>query len=431
MSNRMLRDRPNPAATVKQRTPPGDGAIALSLSSRRILTLCYEHPPLGGGGGRVARDLAERLGELGFATDFVTMALPTGSGGCSGAAVTLHEVAAPRKSPIVCSAVEMVPYLARGLIRALRLHRHYRHDVNLSHFILPDGLICLALRKLEGLPYLLTAHGSDVPGYNPDRFKLLHRLIQPIWRLVVRNADRIVCPSATVQGLVRAACPQARTTVVPNGIDIHRFDPARPKRDRILTVTRMVERKGVQYLIEALAGIEAPFALHVVGDGPYLPALRTLAAARGVDAVFHGALANDSVELRELYETSRMFAFVSTTENFPLVLLEAMAAGAAITTTAGTGCAEAVGDCAELVPPADAIATRTALVRLMGDPDKCARLGAAARQRVERLFATDIVVKRYAELVDAAVRTSGGRVPRRVGHSGPMAPAGVVRPVDL
>ena len=109
----------------------------------------------------------------------------------------------------------------------------------------------------------------------------------------------------------------------------------------------MLERKGVQYLIEALAGIEAPFTLHVVGEGPFLRQLRELAVARGVEVVFHGAMANDGPELRELYETSAIFALASTAENFPMVLLEAMAAGAAIVTTAGTGCAEVVGDCAE------------------------------------------------------------------------------------
>src|SRR5687767_12094347 len=83
------------------------------------------------------------------------------------------------------------------------------------------------------------------------------------------------------------ACPGARTAVIPNGIDPARFAPDRPKQPMILAVARMLERKGVQYLIQALAGLDAPFALHVVGDGPYLPALRDLARRRGVRVVFH------------------------------------------------------------------------------------------------------------------------------------------------
>jgi glycosyltransferase involved in cell wall biosynthesis len=272
------------------------------------------------------------------------------------------------------------------------------------------------------VPYIVTAHGSDVPGYNPHRFTALHRLLRPLWRLVARRAACIVCPSATVRRLVLDACPGARTTVIPNGIDPARFAPDRPKQPRILAVARMLERKGVQYLIQALAGLHAPFALHVVGDWPYLPALRDLARRCGVHVVFHGAVANDSPLLRELYETSRIFALPSTMENFPVVLLEAMAAGAAIVTTAGTGCAEVVGDGALLVPVGDVDATRQALARLMGDADLCGTLGREARRRVERLFAWDAVVARYVGTLQAA-----RHLPRRAGAEATLGPAAAQR----
>ena len=220
------------------------------------------------------------------------------------------------------------------------------------------------------------------------------------------------------------ACPGARTTVIPNGIDPARFAPDRPKQPRILAVARMLERKGVQYLIQALAGLHAPFALHVVGDGPYLPALRDLARRCGVHVVFHGAVANDSPLLRELYETSRIFALPSTMENFPVVLLEAMAAGAAIVTTAGTGCAEVVGDGALLVPVGDVDATRQALARLMGDADLCGTLGREARRRVERLFAWDAVVARYVGTLQAARHLAR---PRRAGAEATLGPAAAQR----
>ena len=348
-------------------------------SARRILTFCYEHPPFGGGGGRAARGLAEELGRLGFATDFITMGLDPSGRSASHSTVAVHVVGAKRRDPIVCTAAEMVPYMARALILAVRVLRAGRHEINQSHFIFPDGLICLILRKLTGLPYMVTAHGSDVPGYNPHRFTTMHRVLLPVWRLVVRNATHVICPSQTVERLVRASCGDAPTVVVPNGIDVGRFDPSRPRANRILTVSRILERKGVQYVIEALAGLDQPFALDVVGEGPHLPRLRELALARGAEVVFHGALANDGPRLRELYETAAIFAFASTAENFPMVLLEAMAAGAAIVTTAGTGCAEVVGDCAELVPVANVDATRAALQRLMHDPARRAQLGRAAR----------------------------------------------------
>jgi hypothetical protein len=54
----------------------GGIGVASEQTSKRVLTLCYEHPPLGGGGGKVARQLADRLRPFGFCFDFITMRLP-------------------------------------------------------------------------------------------------------------------------------------------------------------------------------------------------------------------------------------------------------------------------------------------------------------------------------------------------------------------
>jgi hypothetical protein len=57
------------------------------------------------------------------------------------------------------------------------------------------------LRWRTGLPYVITAHGSDVPGFNPNRFKTLHKVLAPAWRRIVREAAGIVAPSERLPGL--------------------------------------------------------------------------------------------------------------------------------------------------------------------------------------------------------------------------------------
>ena len=186
--------------------------------------------------------MAEQLGEFGFTTDFVTMAPPGLPAAPDHPAVEIHAIDCNRGDPVVCSPQEMLPYVGRAFVRARQLVATNRPELSLSHFILPDGITCLALRAATGLPYLLVAHGSDVPGYNPHRFKALHRLLGRPRRLVVDDAD---ASSARARrwSAVRTEAPEAQTAVVPNGIDVDRFDPARPRQDRILAVTGVLERR--------------------------------------------------------------------------------------------------------------------------------------------------------------------------------------------
>ncbi len=369
----------------------------------RILSCCYEFPPIGGGGGAVAHGLSKALAADGYEVDIVTMGFRCLPDREVSDGVRVYRVPTRRKAMYHCSVSEAASYLlpARRALRELLYGNRY--DLLHAHFIFPDGLLAAAAAHSAGLPFLVTAHGSDVPGYNPHRLHAAHALLAPVWRNVVRRAARIICPSETLRRLVSAACPEARTAVIPNGIDPASFRPDRERRRRILVATRMLERKGIQHILNALHATSPEYELHVVGDGPFLPTLRRLARNLGVNTVFHGWLSNRSSEYRELFETSSIFALPSEAENFPVVLLEAMAAGLAIVTSEGTGCAEVVGNAARLVPPKDPAAIRAALLALIHDPECCQELGRTARDRVEKHFGWRIVASRYADVFRTVV----------------------------
>jgi glycosyltransferase involved in cell wall biosynthesis len=285
--------------------------------------------------------------------------------------------------------------MVRAIPKAVELCESESFDLIHCHFILPDGLAALWLRRKYGIPLVVTAHGSDVPGYNPDRFKIIHRLISPAWRATARTIDKIVCPSEYLENLIIRREPKAKTVAIPNGFDVDRFNPGQTRKDSILIVTRMLERKGVQDVLRALAKPGIDFEINVVGTGPYLDKLIDLDEELGTKATFHGWLDNDSDELRRLLEESAIFVFPSHAENFPLVLLEAMGAGMAIITTDQTGCREVVGDSALLVPPGDTNAIRGALEQLVSDRELRERLGRAARTRLEENFGWPAVAESY------------------------------------
>jgi len=367
----------------------------------KLLALSYEYPPLGGGGAKVVNSLIDELLARGEEIDLLTMAYKDLPRQESDGGLSIYRVPCMRRNVSVCHPHEMVPYLLLALPKLLKKTRLESYKLNHTHFIFPDGVLAFLAKKFVGLPYVITAHGSDVPGYNPDRFQFLHKLLAPAWRVVARNAETIICPSAHLESLIQTVDPKVHTTVIPNGIDINRFVHDRPRKRQALVVTRMVERKGVQYLIEALANWDRDFDVKIVGDGPYLPDLKNLAKELNVQVDFLGHMDNQSQDFRDLFETSEVYVFTSSSENFPVVLLEAMTAGTAIITSNDTGCAEAVDDCALLVPPKNPLAIRHALEALFSDPELCQSLRKKGRERVESMYSNESVTQRYVDLFDS------------------------------
>ena len=360
--------------------------------------LCYEYPPLGGGGAKVVDGLTRELINQGQQVDLVTMGFKDLPNFEHKNTLRVFRVKSARLRTSICTWPEMIIYIFLAMPVIIKLCRQNDYCINHTHFIFPDGILAYLLKKIKKIPYIITAHGSDVPGYNPDRFKILHKLLIPLWRLITSNAEQLIIPSENLNRLVKKVSTNNHTTIIPNGINLNKFSPHKERENKILVVTRMFERKGVQYFIQALSDFNHNFIVNIVGEGPYLKTLKILAAESKSNINFVGNLDNESQELRELYETSKIFVFTSEAENFPVVLLEAMIAGLAIITTNDTGCAEVVGDGAILVKSKDSSAIKEALIKLIDGPDLCTKLGKIARKRAEDFFSWETVAKKHIKL---------------------------------
>lgn len=369
-----------------------------------ILTLSYEFPPIGGGGAGVVRGLAAELVKQGHSVDVVTMGFRGLPAEETVDGIHVRRVDCGRKVESKCTAREALRYVvrARPVVRAMLRENSY--DFVHVHFIFPDGLVARAEVAPRGIPFIITAHGSDVPGYNPKLFfRLVHPFLTPSWRRVTRSAAAIVSPSRTLAALIEKTGPGVPVHVIPNGIDENRFHPA-AKRDEILIATRLVERKGVQYLLHALAGSRITWPVTVIGSGEYQAELVALNESLGRPARMAGWLSNGSPEFKALLERAAIYVLPSDFENFPVSLLEAMSAGCAIVTTSGHGCEEVVGDAAALVIPGSMDRERCirelreTLEALTTDRDRTTALGARARRRLDDNFAWKAVAGRYVEL---------------------------------
>lgn len=369
----------------------------------RILMLSYEFPPLGGGGSKVVDGLTARLSELGDDIDLVTThfeGLPYYE---KRGRLRIWRVRSWRKRLDRSNVFELASYVLLGSVKALSLIMQNRYDICHTHFIFPDGVIAGLLRVFAGQNFVVTAHGSDVPGYNPQRFLLAHRILKPLWQRVSASADCIVCPSSFLQTLVTSQAEDCDTRVIPNGIDPDRFVSTQKKERVILCVTRLFERKGVQYLIEAVKDTALPYEVKIVGDGPYRRKLEELAHGSRTPIEFLGWIDNDSPELRNLYASAEIFVLASEAENFPISLLEAMSARMAVVACSGTGSADVLGDTGLLVQPKDTASLQHAISRLCADEKLAADLGKRARQRLVEKFSWDSVTEQYRSLYEAYV----------------------------
>jgi glycosyltransferase involved in cell wall biosynthesis len=369
----------------------------------KILTLTCEYPPIGGGGATASQVLAEALVRAGHEVDVLTARMPSLLAEEVIGGVRVQRVPGWRRQRHYSTALEQASFLWPMLRQGLQLAAARRHDLVHAHFVVPTGIVARRLARRQGIPYVVTAHGSDVPGYNPDRFALLHQVIGRAWRAVLADAAAVTSPSAFVRELIRRRA-KAAVEVIPNPYDA--AGPASlPKRRRVLTVARLVQRKGVQHLIAALGGLEQDVECVIAGDGPLRPELEAMARRQGLAIEFTGFIGREA--LAELYASAAIFVLPSLQENFPMVLLEAMNAGCAVVTTDHPGCLEVVGKAGLTVPATDVCSLRNALSTLLTDPRRVTSLAKAARERAA-IFASARVAEQFTALFEQCIRARAG-----------------------
>lgn len=305
-------------------------------------------------------------------------------------------------------------YAVAGWLAARRVARTGEFDVIHVHWPLPHALLGWAARGATGAPLICSFYGVELTFARTSRLPLLGWFL----RRAVRSANAVTAISTYTEGLVRGVydrpvdrIPFGATIPVPT--EIPPLPPAEPFRT--LFVGRLVERKGVRYLLDAVARARATgvaVALDVVGEGPMRPELE--AHARSLDlgeAVrFHGFISD--AELVQRYTACHAFVLPAVVdskgdvEGLGVVIIEALAYGrAAIASDAG-----GITDIVEhdrtglLVPPGDAVALADALVTLARDPERAARLGQAGRIHVQRRFSWTAVIDKLSTLYQRLVQ---------------------------
>lgn len=258
------------------------------------------------------------------------------------------------------------------------------------------GLFARALGRARGARVVHTVHGipediapgvgrigagSTRPGISRRRRWWLESVYLRA-EAMLATLGLVVTPSRAMKRyLVEGGMSAHRIAVVPSCIPVRRrASPALRVPTTIGTVANLEWWKGIDTLILALARVGPPLRLEVFGDGAERPRLERLALACGVDATFHGHVADAADRLGNL----DIFVLPSRAENFPIALLEAMSWALPSVATIVGGIPEMIepGESGLLVPPDDIDALAAAIVDLIDHPEWARGIGAAAASRV-------------------------------------------------
>ena len=262
--------------------------------------------------------------------------------------------------------------------------RRLRPDVVHTHLFDADLIGILTARALGVRCCCSTIHSFSF--FAAPRHRWRYRLLLgPLVR-------RFLAVSRALADFLVHQCrlPASRVRVIANGIDTARFAPAANAALRsapgptVGVLTRLDARKGLPYLIQAMAQLCSDFPnarLLIGGDGEDRSALEQEARSLGLTArvEFVGAVS----ESAHFYHQLDLFVLPSLDEAFGLVLLEAMAAGLPVVGTRVGGIPEILEDGSQglLVAPADSHALAGAIRALWSDPLRRRRMGEAARQQ--------------------------------------------------
>jgi glycosyltransferase involved in cell wall biosynthesis len=236
-----------------------------------------------------------------------------------------------------------------------------------------------------------------------------------------RSVDALVVPSPQMLEKLREYGVDTRAEVLPTGIDPQRFrggDGLRfraangipANRPLLIHISRVAHEKNIDFIVQMLPLVvqAVPDVLLVIaGEGPALPHLRSLVSRLGLDAHvrFVGYLDRQST-LLDCYRAGDVFVFASRTETQGLVLLESLALGTPVVSTAVMGTADVLKDAkGALVVPEEPASFAAAVVRMLTEPELRERLSAAASGDALAWSAT-AMAQRLVDLYQALVKAA-------------------------
>ena len=251
--------------------------------------------------------------------------------------------------------IQILLFLASQIKNAKNIIKKEKISLIHAHWIIPQGLIGVLLKKIYKVPLIVTVHGSDL-------FPLKNKIFINLQKKAVTNSNIVTVNSKTGEKELFSRFPEIKTKLktIPMGIDIKIFRPKNIKfkykkyknNKIILFVGRFNEQKGIEYLIKAMPSVVSKIKnakLLIIGEGDYRRYLEKITNDLKINDFVEFLGSKPHKELPDYYNLADIFVLPAVTtkigtEAFGLVLIEAMACGTCVIGSSSGGIKNVIKD---------------------------------------------------------------------------------------
>ena len=308
-----------------------------------------------------------------------------------------------RRNPLRAGLIPL--FIFAQTIAALKIIKKNQIDIIHAHWILPQGLVAVLIKLLSTrkIPVICSSHGSDL-------YALTGKLLNKAKQWILERSDAItVVSNAMKKSLEQLDINLDKVYVIPMGTDLNNvFRPSsqvKRKAATLLFVGRLVEKKGLSFLIEALPSINhtcPQVELVIAGTGPEEQKIRSLARKlRVIDKLkFLGAITHD--KLAPLYQQATITVIPSIDhEGFGLVIVEALGCKCPVIASDFPAIHENIkdGETGMLTRPKDSKDLSEKIAYLLEQPELRSKISEAGHQRVIKNFDWKQIGAQYSSLI--------------------------------
>jgi glycosyltransferase involved in cell wall biosynthesis len=262
-------------------------------------------------------------------------------------AVNVYYKKITHRIPLISQAQKAIRFI-RASRKGFRIAESKLGRIDLVHenILFPTGFVALLIKKFHGIPYIITEHSTAYSSLRRSERGMLERIVAPV---IARNASLITTVSADLRDAMQECGIQNKFEIINNVTDTRLFRPAKKSgKFRFLHISTLDDHhkniSGMLNAVKFLSKKQQDFEVLFAGDGDTRPHVETAKRLGIMNSIVFLEGTKTTAEVAELMQSADCFLLYSRYENFPCVIVEALASGIPVVSSSVGGIAEHVGN---------------------------------------------------------------------------------------